>query len=51
MKKLLFLYLLIFTGFPMYSQILDNGNFTFHIQAGYLQIEKGKIFIGQIKCN
>jgi len=31
MKKLLFLYLLIFTIFPIYSQSLDNGNFTFQM--------------------
>ena len=31
MKRLLFLYLLVFTVFPIYSQILDNGNFTFQM--------------------
>jgi hypothetical protein len=31
MKKLLFLYLIIFTVFPVYSQILDSGNFTFQM--------------------
>ena len=31
MKKLLFLYLLVFIVFPIYSQILDNGNFTFQM--------------------
>ena len=31
MKRLLFLFLLVFTVFPIYSQILDNGNFTFQM--------------------